>query len=88
MYYEGRWNENFLTDNPIHLLDANRTWLICLALLLGLFIGAVISVLIAIMSRTWIESELPRVETPTHSIRLRRCLMPFFIWGVRCNCAK
>ena len=49
MYYAGRWERREFFEGQSNTRRLREpTWLICLALLLGPLIGAVISVLIAI----------------------------------------
>ena len=48
MYYDGRWERGFFPGRSDTPPQHEPTWLICLALLLGPLIGAVISVVIAI----------------------------------------
>jgi hypothetical protein len=53
MYYAGRWEREFFDGQSNTPRLREPTWLICLALLLGPLIGAVISVVIAIHVQTW-----------------------------------
>jgi hypothetical protein len=48
MYYAGRWEREFFEGRSKPARQHEPTWLICLALLLGPWFGAAISVAIAI----------------------------------------